>query len=53
MFARGIVGILESDGCNEGRIFCDGDNELDGVIDRLEIGLFVGHCIVNALIDGK
>lgn len=52
MFARGIVGILESDGCDEGLNFCDGETELDGVIDGLGIGRFVIHCIMKTLIVG-
>jgi len=55
MFAREIVGILESDGCDEGLNFCEGENELDGVIDGLGTGRFVIgviHEIVNTLIEG-
>lgn len=32
MFAMGIVGILERDGCDDGLNFCDGENELEGLI---------------------
>ena len=52
MFARGIVGILESDGCDEGLNLCDGEIEFDGVVDGLATGCFVIHSIVNTLIEG-
>ena len=52
MFAREIVGMLESDGCDEGLNLCDGEFELDGAIDGLAIGRFVIHSVVNALIEG-
>lgn len=32
MFAMGIVGILERDGCDDGLNFCDGENEVEGLI---------------------
>ena len=52
MLAREIVGILESDGLDEGLNLCDGEFELDGAIDGLAIGRFVVHPVVNALIEG-
>ena len=52
IFAREIVGMLESDGCDEGLNLCDGEIDCDGVVDGLAIGCFVGHSIVNTLIEG-
>ena len=32
MFAMGIVGILERDGCDDGLNCCEGENEVEGLI---------------------